>query len=126
MSERMPRVTARSGRIARACALGVLLWAAPAAAQNGGQAGEGESSRLPGWSFTPSIAFGAIYDSNVALSSPRADLRRNTGGHALRHRARRATRVQRPALGVGGRTTAVSSAVTAKSRASTASISAPR
>ena len=79
MSERMPRVTARSGRIARACALGVLLWAAPAAAQNGGQAGEGESSRLPGWSFTPSIAFGAIYDSNVALSSPRADLRQTQG-----------------------------------------------
>ena len=79
MSERMPGVTARSGRIARACALGVLLWAAPAAAQNSDQAVEIESYRLPGWSFTPSIAFGTIYDSNVALSSPRADVGQTQG-----------------------------------------------
>ena len=82
MSERMSRVTAHSGRLARACALGVLLWAAPAAAQSSGQAAEFESFRLPGWSFTPSIAIGTIYDSNVALSSPRADLR-TTQGDAL-------------------------------------------
>jgi hypothetical protein len=72
-------MTARCGRIARACALGVLLWAAPAEAQNSDQAAEVESFRLPGWSFTPSIAFGTIYDSNVALSSPRADLGRTEG-----------------------------------------------
>jgi hypothetical protein len=74
----MQRV-APGGRIARACALGLLLSAAPAAAQNNDQAAEVESFRLPGWSFTPSVAFGAIYDSNVALSSPRADLGRTEG-----------------------------------------------
>ena len=77
----MNRAAARSSRIARACALGVLLWAVPAAAQTGDQA-EAESYRLPGWSFTPSLAFGTIYDNNVALSSPRADLG-ETQGDAL-------------------------------------------
>jgi len=79
MTERMQRVTARGGGIARACALGVLLWAAPAAAQNSDQAIEMGSYRLPGWSFTPSIAIGTIYDSNVALSAPRADLGQTQG-----------------------------------------------
>ena len=79
MTERMQRVTARSGRIARACALGVLLWAAPAAAQSSGPTIEAESYELPGWSFTPSLALGASFDSNVALSSPRADLGRTEG-----------------------------------------------
>jgi hypothetical protein len=59
--------------IARVCALGILLWAAPAAAQNSDQGVEIESFRLPGWSFTPSIAFGTMYDSNVALSDAPAD-----------------------------------------------------
>src|SRR5688572_18494424 len=79
MTERMQRVTARSGRIARACALGVLLGAAPAAAQSSGPTIEAESYELPGWSFTPSLALGASFDSNVALSSPRADLGRTEG-----------------------------------------------
>ena len=78
MTMRMRRVTAPGGRIARACALGVLLWAAPAAAQNSEI--EPESFNLPGWSFTPSMGFGLIYDSNVALSSPRADLGSTEGG----------------------------------------------
>ena len=30
--------------------------------------------RLPGWSFTPSVAIGTLFDSNLALSSPRTDL----------------------------------------------------
>jgi hypothetical protein len=75
----MQRVTAPGGRIARACALGVLLWAAPAAAQNSEQPIEAESFNLPGWSFTPSMGLGVIYDSNVALSAPRADLGRTEG-----------------------------------------------
>src|SRR5215203_2458715 len=79
MTERMQRVAARSGRIARACALGVLLTAAPAAAQNTDQSVELDSYRIPGWSFTPSVAFGAVYDNNVALTAPRADLGRTEG-----------------------------------------------
>ena len=79
MTERMQRVTARSRGIARACALGVLLCAAPAAAQSSAPTIEAESYELPGWSVTPSLALGASFDSNVALSSPRADLGRTEG-----------------------------------------------
>ena len=79
MTERMQRVAARSGRIARACALGVLLTAAPAAAQNPNQNIELDSYRIPGWSFTPSVAIGVGYDNNVALTAPRADLGRTQG-----------------------------------------------
>ena len=44
-----------------------------AAAQQGDAAAESASFRLPGWSFTPTLAIGAIHDSNVALTSPTAD-----------------------------------------------------
>jgi hypothetical protein len=55
--------------------LAVLLVGAPIAAQQADQpAVEFQSFRLPGWSFTPSIAFGTIYDTNVALTSPRASI----------------------------------------------------
>jgi hypothetical protein len=30
--------------------------------------------RLPGWSFTPSMTFGTLFDSNLTLTSPRADV----------------------------------------------------
>jgi hypothetical protein len=31
------------------------------------------SWRVPGWSFTPAVTFGGVFDSNVALASPPAD-----------------------------------------------------
>ena len=40
----------------------------PAAAQE--QSTEFPSWRVPGWSFTPGIVFGALYDTNVAIASP--------------------------------------------------------
>jgi hypothetical protein len=57
----------------RAAAAALVLWAmaAPAAAQ---EPGEFQSERIPGWSFVPALAAGVVHDSNVALSSPRADL----------------------------------------------------
>jgi hypothetical protein len=78
----MPRVTARGVRCAWTGVLAVLLWAATvstAAAQSSDPVIEFESYQLPGWSFTPSFALGTVYDSNVALSSPRADLGRTEG-----------------------------------------------
>jgi hypothetical protein len=55
-------------------ALTLLLAVAPAAGQQPDRAAETQPDRIPGWSFTPSLAFGATYDTNVALSTPRADL----------------------------------------------------
>jgi hypothetical protein len=46
----------------------------PAAGQQPDPAAELQSYRIPGWSFTPSLALGATYDTNVALTDPRADL----------------------------------------------------
>jgi hypothetical protein len=48
-------------------ALGVV----PAAGQE--QSPEFPSWRVPGWSFTPGIVFGALYDTNVAIASPDAE-----------------------------------------------------
>jgi hypothetical protein len=36
-------------------------------------ASEFTSWRVPGWSFTPGVSFGTVFDSNVALASPPAD-----------------------------------------------------
>ena len=66
----------RFGGLAAMGVVCMLLAAAPAAAQG---SGEFDSYRIPGWSFTPSLALGAIYDTNVALTSPRADQRRTQG-----------------------------------------------
>lgn len=44
------------------------LCAVPAAGQE--QSTEFPSWRVPGWSFTPGIVFGALYDTNVAVASP--------------------------------------------------------
>jgi hypothetical protein len=55
-------------------AIALLAAAAPATAQRSDQAGEIQSYRIPGWSFTPSLAIGATYDTNVALTDARADL----------------------------------------------------
>ena len=53
-------------------AIGVLATVAPAAARQSDQAVEIQSYRIPGWSFTPSLALGATYDTNVGLTDPRA------------------------------------------------------
>ena len=58
----------------------LMLAPAPAASQEAAPpppppAGESAEFgfQMPGWSFTPSVAIGLLHDSNVALSSPRAD-----------------------------------------------------
>jgi hypothetical protein len=56
------------------CAVLLMGLAAPVAAQQD-QSAE-IPSRTPGWSVTPGVTFGAIYDSNVALASAPADTRR--------------------------------------------------
>ena len=53
--------------------------AVPAAAQR--VPSELESWRVPGWSFTPGVAIGAVYDSNVALAGP--DVSGNTASDSL-------------------------------------------
>jgi hypothetical protein len=59
-------------------ALAVLLAAgAPLRAQ--GQGTEMQSWRTPGWSFTPGITIGSVFDSNIALSSAPADTRTTQG-----------------------------------------------
>jgi hypothetical protein len=62
-----------AGRMATGL-LAAALWAAPTAAQQQEQSTEFQSFRIPGWSFTPSVAIGVVRDSNVALSAPRASL----------------------------------------------------
>ena len=59
--------------------LAILLTVVPASARQSEPATEIQSYRWPGWSFTPSLAVGAIYDSNVALSNARADLGETQG-----------------------------------------------
>jgi len=56
-----------------------LACAGGAAAQD--QTSEFESWRLPGWSFTPGVTFGGMYDSNVALVPP--GLNKKTPGDKL-------------------------------------------
>lgn len=51
----------------------------PAAGQE--QSTEFPSWRIPGWSFTPGIVFGALYDTNVAIASP--DVERKTASDKL-------------------------------------------
>ena len=54
----------------RALAFGAIVLltvVAPAAAQQSDPTSEVQSYRIPGWSFTPSLALGATYDTNVAL-----------------------------------------------------------
>jgi hypothetical protein len=53
--------------------LALLAAVTPAAGQQSDQAPDIPSQRLPGWSFTPSMALGAIHDTNVELSDTPAD-----------------------------------------------------
>jgi hypothetical protein len=66
-------VTRRRGLLTIA-ALTAALLAAPAAAQQADQADvEFQSYRIPGWSFTPALAAGAMHDTNVALTTATAE-----------------------------------------------------
>lgn len=47
------------------------------------QDAEFTSWRVPGWSFTPAITFGGLYDSNVALADAPADAGRTAGDRLL-------------------------------------------
>jgi hypothetical protein len=71
---RTERPRASGVRVLAVGALTLLLAVAPAGAQQPDPAAELQSYRIPGWSFTPSLALGATYDTNVALTDPRADL----------------------------------------------------
>ncbi len=53
--------------------------AAPAAAQD--QPSEFQSWRIPGWTFTPGVILGALYDTNVAIASP--DVNQKTAADKL-------------------------------------------
>jgi hypothetical protein len=64
--------------IVAAVALAALS-AVPAAGQE--QSTEFPSWRVPGWSFTPGIVFGALYDTNVAVASP--DIEQKTASDKL-------------------------------------------
>ena len=55
-------------RIIRLVVTGALLSAAPVAAQESPT--EFPSWNIPGWTFTPGVVFGGMYDSNVTLTSP--------------------------------------------------------
>lgn len=60
-------------RICRAIlfvAAAAVVAAVPAAAQD--QPSEFESWREPGWTFTPGVVLGTLYDSNVAIAFPQA------------------------------------------------------
>ena len=56
-----------------------LALAAPAAAQD--RSAELPSFQIPGWTFTPGITVGALYDTNVAIASP--DVNKKTAGDTL-------------------------------------------
>ena len=63
----------------------LLLVARPVtiAGQQADQSMEFPSFGLQRWSFTPSLAIGTVYDNNVALSSPRADVGETQGDSLL-------------------------------------------
>jgi hypothetical protein len=64
---------ARHRLAAIAAALAFCALAAPARAQEQQQPAEFESWGLPGWSFTPGVVIGALFDSNVALANVQPD-----------------------------------------------------
>ena len=56
---------------ARAIIAAALLAGAAPAASAQDQPAEFESWRLPGWTFTPGVTFGTLWDSNVAVAFPK-------------------------------------------------------
>lgn len=79
MTDTLSRRPARAPAAVVAAAVGALLWTVPAAAQQSDQTVEFQSYRIPGWTVTPSVAFGTIYDSNVALTTPLASVGETQG-----------------------------------------------
>lgn len=67
----MRRITPRIGAALAMAAVCLTAGGRPAAAQNP-QPTEFELWRLPGWTFTPGVTFGTLWDSNVALRNPGA------------------------------------------------------
>jgi hypothetical protein len=61
--------------LAAVCALGAAL---PAAAQ---QPSEVQSWAIPGWTFTPGVTIGTLFDSNVAIAGP--DVNGNTASDTM-------------------------------------------
>jgi hypothetical protein len=59
----------RLSRVGLAALLGALGIAAPASAQQP-PASDYESRSIPGWTFTPGITIGTLFDSNVAIAGP--------------------------------------------------------
>jgi hypothetical protein len=57
----------------RAVALASLIALAGSAHLRAQDTPEFTSWRVPGWSFTPGVSFGGVFDSNVALAAPPAD-----------------------------------------------------
>ena len=67
----------RTFALGAAAAAAIGAWPATADAQTAGQATtEFESSQLPGWTITPGVVLGGMYDSNVALAFPSADTKK--------------------------------------------------
>jgi hypothetical protein len=62
----------------RTALVGLTITAAAVSAQQQQEQIE-PVSRPPGWSFIPSVAIGTLFDSNLALTSPRADLGETQG-----------------------------------------------
>jgi hypothetical protein len=77
------RKTRAAGGGLAAGVVAVLLLAAPAAAEPQEQAAEFQSYRVSGWSFTPSVAIGTLYDSNLALADAPADTGRTQADSLL-------------------------------------------
>lgn len=79
----MTRSLSVARRVAAAAALGLCLAAGPAEARQDNQGAEFQSYRIPGWTFTPAVAFGVIRDSNVALVGGGAGRAVDTQGDAV-------------------------------------------
>src|SRR5688572_24367117 len=62
-----------------AAVLMAALSVSGAAAQDQTPNAEFPSYQMPGWSFTPAVGIGVVYDSNVALSSPRVSIGETQG-----------------------------------------------
>ncbi len=68
-------------RLVQIAVLAATLAACASTARAQDQPTEFESWRLPGWSFTPGVTLGALYDSNVALAPP--DVNKKTASDSL-------------------------------------------
>jgi hypothetical protein len=79
MTTRKAPVLAAHARLAAAIMMALCASQAAVYAQGQQQAAEIDSFRLPGWSFTPSVAAGVLHDSNVALAVPRASVGETQG-----------------------------------------------